>query len=256
MNNQAQPQGNTGDILNWPMLKIKYLTDREKIAALLPPGIEPGAKPQVTLTVYNFPVLGEPEYGVVTTVDAVYDGMEGEFALGYGIDQEAAVFSSQERNGQPKFPCQIQYFRLMEYVFARCSHQGYTFLEYKGQSLGPEPVGEQFEHNEWWIKSSRSVGVAESQGFDFPPHVVRVRTVYGTAYREKVAGELKLLSSPWDPVADLLPVREEVESYLWWPTFHDREITLAGKLDPDAFMPYADVIGGSRWPGQNGGPKK
>ncbi len=256
MNDTTQPQANTGEIINWPMLKIKYKTDPEKIAALLPPGIEPGAEPIVTLTVYNFPVNGAPEYGVVTTVHANYNGMEGEFALGYGIDQEEAVFVSQERNGQPKFPCDIKFYRLMEYVFASCTHQGHTFLDFKGQCVGAEDPGEQFEHNEWWIKVSRGVGIEPATSYDFPPHVVRVRTVYGTAYKEKVMGQLTLTSSPWDPVADLLPVREEVENYLWWPTFHDREITLAGELDGEKFMPFADVIGGSRWPGENGGPKK
>ena len=34
-----------------------------------------------------------------------------------------------------------------------------------------------------------------------------------------------------------------------------REITNAGPLDADS-RPHADVIGGSRWPGTNGGPKK
>ena len=98
------PQGNTGDILNWPMLKIVYRTDPDKIAALLPPGIEPGANANVNLTIYNFPVPDEPEYGIVTSVDADYNGTPGEYTLGYGIDQESAIFVSQRTNGQPKYP--------------------------------------------------------------------------------------------------------------------------------------------------------
>ena len=71
MSNEAgAPQGNTGDIINWPMLKIHYRTDPEAIAALLPPGITVGKEPNVNLTVYNFPVPDVPEYGVVTTVNA------------------------------------------------------------------------------------------------------------------------------------------------------------------------------------------
>ena len=35
----AAPQGNPGDILNWPMLKVVYRTDPDAIAKLLPPGI-------------------------------------------------------------------------------------------------------------------------------------------------------------------------------------------------------------------------
>ncbi len=251
------PQGPTGDILNWPMLKIRYRTDADKIAALLPPGIEPGAEPNVTLTVYNFPVHGEPEYGVVTTVDADYDGIAGEYTLGYGIDQEAAIFVSQQTNGQPKYPCEISFYRLMQYVSAKCTHQGYTFLEFKGESSGENTPMAEFEQNEWWIKVSQAVSVGgPATGYDFPPHVVRVRSQYGTAYREDVKGQLVLRDSPWDPIASLLPMREQLEAYLWWPTFLDREIKLAGKLDPDAFLPHLDVISGSRWPGSNGGPKQ
>jgi acetoacetate decarboxylase len=51
-------------------------------------------------------------------------------------------------------------------------------------------------------------------------------------------------------------MREQVSAHLWWPTFLDRQITLAGPLDPEAFLPYADTISGSRWPGENGGPKR
>ena len=32
-NENAAPQGNPGDIINWPMLKIVYRTDPDKIAA-------------------------------------------------------------------------------------------------------------------------------------------------------------------------------------------------------------------------------
>ena len=41
------PKINPGDIVNWPILKLTYRTDPQKIAALLPPGIEPGQKPHV-----------------------------------------------------------------------------------------------------------------------------------------------------------------------------------------------------------------
>ena len=36
------PQSNPGELINWPMLKLVYRTDKDCIASLLPPGIEPG----------------------------------------------------------------------------------------------------------------------------------------------------------------------------------------------------------------------
>lgn len=208
-------------------------------------------------SIYNFPVPDEPEYGIVTSVDANYNGIAGEFTLGYGIDQESAIFVSQETNGQPKYPCTTEFYRLGPQVKARCTHQGYTFVEFHGFSKGPSEPGAPFQQNEWWLKYSRAVSVGgPATGFDFPPHVVRVRSEYGTAWREEVDGTLVLRDSPWDPLATLLPMRKQLAAYLWWPTFLDREITLAGQLDAEKFLPFADTISGSRWPGTNGGPKR
>ena len=106
-NDSTGPSIPPGEIANWPLLKVVYRTDPEKIADLLPPGITPGKEPNVHVNIYNVPVKGEPEYGVATKVDAIYDGMEGYYGIGLGIDQESAIFISQELNGQPKFPCSI-----------------------------------------------------------------------------------------------------------------------------------------------------
>jgi acetoacetate decarboxylase len=249
------PQINPGDISNWPILKIDYRTDADKVAALLPPGIEPGAEPIVHLSIYQVAVPDVPEYGIFMTVDADYRGTQGQYTLGYGIDQESAIFISRDMNGQPKFPCQTDYYRFGETVTARCTHQGYTFVEFQGHSTGPIEKGGDFEENEWWIKVSRAVGGAE-KAYDFPPHVVRVKSSYATAHVEKVEGTLTLKDSPWDPIASLLPMREYQGARLWWPEFRGREITLEGTLDPEGYWPFVDTIGGSRWPGSMGGPKR
>lgn len=242
-----------GDAINWPMLKIKYLTDPENIAKLLPPGFEPTDKPEVILTAYNFPVNGHPEFGFVTAIAAKHNGVEGEFALGYAIDRESEIFISQEKFGQPKYPADIHYFRLMNYVEARVSHQNYTFFEFKGQATEIQETGEDFVVNEFWLKYSRTASYT-APGFDFPPHVVNVYSKYATAQKLKVEGELTLRDSPWDPIAQNLPVKSEIDACLWTPVFLDRSVTLGEPLDADAFEPRASTIGNSRWPGTNGGP--
>ena len=254
----AESQGpltNPGEIANWPLLKIKYNTDPACIEKLLPPGITPGKNPTVNITIYNFPVLNEPEYGYVISVDADYNGTEGEYTLAIGIDQEAAVFGSQERWGQPKFPATTQYYRLIDQVTAKLTHQGYTFLEFSGKATGAGEIPPEHETNEWWLKYARSVDVMSTE-FDYPPHVVQVYSKFGTAHIEELDCELKLNESPWDPIATLLPMKSQAKAHLWTPIFLDRKITLAGKLDANTFFPYADTIGGSRWPGESGGPKK
>jgi acetoacetate decarboxylase len=140
-------------------------------------------------------------------------------------------------------------------VTARCTHQGYTFIEFSGNVTGPAADLPEYEENEWWVKVSRAVGGAE-KSYDFPPHVVKVRSTYATTYREDVEGSLSLLESPWDPIQALLPVREYLSAQLDTPAWLGREITLEGALDPEAFWPHIDTIGGSRWPGENGGPRR
>jgi acetoacetate decarboxylase len=243
------------DLNNCPMLRIVYRTDPDKIAALLPPGLEPGAEPNVHLNIYNVPILGEPEYGCVTKVDANYKGMQGQYSLGYAIDQEAAVFISQELNGQPKYPAEIKYYRIGNSVGAKVTHQGYTFVEFEGEVGDTIPNGPDEEANEWWIKVSRAVGGAE-KSYDFPPHVVRVHSVSGTSLIEDVKGTVELRDSPWDPLTTLLPLREQVSARLVSTIHRSREISIAGQLDPEAFWPFADTISGSRFPGFHGGPKK
>lgn len=244
-----------GEIAGWPKLVLTYRTNPETLAELLPPGITPGAEPLVQMGVYCVPVRDEPEYGVSTKVMADFDGVSGWYSLGMGIDQESAIFISQELNGQPKFPCDITYFLFGDRVEARCTHQGYTFMEFSGTVSGSvEPTGEDIESNEWWIKSIRAIGGVE-ESFDYPPHVVRVRMVSELVSTQTLDGSLRLLESPWDPVARYLPMHELVSAELTTSRHKAREITNAGPLDPIAFWPYADVIGGSRWPGERGGPK-
>jgi acetoacetate decarboxylase len=101
---------------------------------------------------------------------------------------------------------------------------------------------------------SRAVGGAEKE-YDFPPRVVRVTSVNDTAYAEELDGVLTLRDSPWDPYTELLPMREQLSARLVTPVAKAREIVLEGALDPIAFWPYADTIGGSRWPGDRGGPR-
>ena len=105
------------------------------------------------------------------------------------------------------------------------------------------------------VEPGGAVGGAE-KSYDFPPHVVHVKSTYGTQRRQEVTGTLTLRDSPWDPIKELLPIESDVSARLWTPNSFDRDITLAGKIDAEAYAPFADTIGGSRWPGENGGPKK
>lgn len=248
------PMSRPGEVAGWPKLVVTYRTAAGAIEPLLPPGLIAG-EPVVTVGIYCVPILGEPEYGVSVKVPASWQGVDGLYNLGMGIDQEAAVFISGELNGQPKFLCDIRYFRLGDRVEARTIHQGYTFIEFEGDVTGTGPVSDdEIVEHEWWTKYSRAIGGVEKE-YDFAPHVVDVSTTFIQRHVEELDGELRLLDSPWDPVARYLPIEEQLSARLVTHQPTARDITNAGPLDPDAFWPHADTIGGSRWPGERGGPK-
>jgi acetoacetate decarboxylase len=243
-----------GEIAGVPKLVIRYRTNERCIEALLPPGLEPSGEPIVQIGIYCIPVHGQPEHGVSTKVPARFGGVEGWYTLGIGIDQESAIFISRETNGQPKFPCDVHYYRHGGRIEARCTHQGYTFLRFSGALTGDVTRSEEpFDDHEWWIKVSRAVGGAEQQ-YDFPPHVVDVRSAGVVTRAEAVEGSFTLSDSPWDPFTTLLPVSGPWSAELVTARHTARDITRAGPLDPIAFWPYADTIGGSRWPGHRGAP--
>ena len=247
MSKHTPPTGIPGDVANVPMLKIEYRTDAEAIQAQLPPGFSVGKDPMVYLTVYSYPVLNEPELGCTIMVAADYDGVEGQYALGYAIDQEDAIYTSREHWGQPKYLAKTQFFTLMGDVTAKVIHHGHTFIEYNGRVSSNDGPGEELEINEWWIKSVRETTM-ETAKFSFNPQVVKVYAKYQTDFRQSVKGELILRESQHDPIAQRLPVREMVDAYLWTPSFLEREISVIGELDPNEFWPYAETIGGTRWP--------
>ena len=147
--------------------------------------------------------------GVLGTIDADYRGMKGQYAIGYGIDQESAIFISRAMNGQPKYPAAVTYYRLGDTVTARVTHQGYTFMEFEGTVTGASSDLPKYEENEWWVKVARAVGGAE-KSYDFAPHAVRVKSTFQTTWVEEVEGNLSLMDSPWDPIKELLPQRELV----------------------------------------------
>ena len=249
------PMTRPGEVAGWPKLVITYATDPAGIADLLPPGLEP-LDPIVTVSFYCVPVLEEPEYGASVRVAASWQGVAGQYTLGMGIDQEAAVHVSSETNGQPKFLCDVSYFRLGDTVQARASHQGYTFLEFHGTVTGTgTPRTEDATEHEWWTKYSRAIGGVEG-AYDFPPHVVDVSMTLAQRHIEELDGTLVLRDSPWDPVARHLPIVEQRSAQLVTHQPKARSITNAGPLDPEAFWPFVDTIGGSRWPGTRGGPRR
>ena len=170
------PQINPGEIANWPLLKVVYRTDPDKIADLLPPGIEPGAEPNVHVNIYNVPVKGEPEYGVSTKVDAdLRRHRRATTASASGSTRSRR--SSSARSSTASRSSRARSCTSAATTSSRRAAR--TRATRSSSSTARSPVSStttaaDYAEHDWWIKSSRAVGGVE-KSYDFPPHVVESR---------------------------------------------------------------------------------
>ena len=174
-------------------------------------------EPHVHVNIYNVPVKGEPEYGVSTKVVADYDGTPGYYGIGLGIDQESAIFISQELNGQPKFPCSIVYFRRDDVVEARCTHQGYTFLEFHGQVTGVADDDVRRVRGARLVDQVVARGRRRREELRLP--AARRRRRVGTA--DRAQGDRRrrrscCATARGTRTPTLLPMREQLSAHLVW----------------------------------------
>ena len=238
-----------GEVAGWPKLVVTYATDPANIAPLLPPGIEP-LDPTVTVGFYCVPVLGEPELRREREGRGGVAGRRGSLQPGprhrpgggrphQRRDQRAAQVPLRHRLLPPRrrghgsgHPPGLHVRRVLG----------------PARSASPSPRRATSPSTSGGSKYSRAIG-GEPRRYDFPPHVVDVATTFEQRHIEDVDGELVLRDSPWDPIARYLPIVDAGTAQLVTHQPKARVITNAGPLDPDAFWPFADVIGGSRWPG-------
>jgi hypothetical protein len=236
-------------IANWPLLKVVYRTDPDKIVISCHPASNRAPTERVREHLQRAGE-GEPEYGVSTKVAPT----TGPPATGSGSASTRNRRSSSARvERSAQVPVLHRLLPSRRDVEKRCTHQGYI-PRVPRQVTAVADDDLPTTRARLWIKSSSAAGGVE-KSYDFPPHVVDVASVQQTVRREIVDGTLVLRDSPWDPYTTLLPMREQVSANLVWSASKSRGITLAGPLDPIAFWPYADTIGGSRWPGLMGGPR-
>lgn len=222
-----------------PSLEVVYTTDPKVLADVLPPPLEPPPEPRVhvRITDIDLEVPGgyrHKEMVGYLAVDAVYDGVVGEYPLLIPIDLESALSVSRERFGEPKKLADIELVRQSNHVEGRMTRHDVTFVEIVGDVSGALAVPEPYEATQFWFKFLPAV---DGNGFDAGPFLVRVDQVRSPVTLEKVDGKLVLRDTPTAPVVDL-PV-DEVVSMVWTVRRSTVKPTLVGRVDPEAFAPFA-----------------
>lgn len=221
-----------------PSLEVRYLSDPEAVAAVIPPPLRSPAQPRVHVRIARIdietPAFEHHEMVGSIAVEAVHGDRSGEYPLMIPIDLEPAVSISRERYGEPKKLAKIDLTRDGDHVSGSMTRGGVTFVEIEGEVVETLPTPDPYRAVQWWFKFLPAV---EGNGFDAGPLLVRVEQVRSPESLERLEGKLLTRDLADIPIVDL-PI-EELESIVYTRRRTTTEYHLDGPVDPEKFLPFA-----------------
>ncbi|NSC20943.1 acetoacetate decarboxylase [Streptomyces albus subsp. chlorinus] len=209
-------------------------TDPEVVAAVLPPPLEPGARPLVRAAVSQVDLPGYPLGAGSVAVAACHAGAPGWYPLVMPMTHERALIGGREVFGEPKKLGEVSVEQGPDgLVGARLARHGITFLEVTGTLGAALPPPAQAEKLDFYFKFLPAV---DGTGFDADPVLVHCLRREKVRSLHTVTGRVTLRESPYDPVADL-PVRRLVEITLGEKT-SDQRGRVAARVGARDLLPY------------------
>lgn len=192
-------------------VEVLYETDPEIIAAVLPRPLRPSSRPEVGVTVSQVSMHLATEMNIeigaaIFGVRAVYEGVEGLYMITMPMTTEGAVIGGRETYGEPKKIAEIEFERTGDSITASVTRHGVTYIELSGRAeaaLGSRTC------TDFAYCFKCLPALDRSKALEFDPLLVRLEWRKRFDKVERMAGNLVLRDSAFDPVADL-PVRELV----------------------------------------------
>ena len=196
-------------------IRALYETDADVVKAVLPKPLEPAEHPIVGLTISDITMHIRPGIDIsigaaIFGVQATYEGVEGMYLLTMPMTTEGAVVGGRETYGEPKKIADIDFQREGDDVVATVTRQGIPYMQLKG-SVGASLGAKDFTKHAYCYKAYPSCD--QGKTFDTDPLLVRLEWQHNmTAIHDMPGGEINLVDSPFDPVADI-PVRKIISMH-------------------------------------------
>ncbi|MFE4873167.1 acetoacetate decarboxylase family protein [Streptomyces sp. NPDC056682] len=208
-------------------------SDPDTVAAVLPPPLKPAERPLVRANISKVDLPGYPLGAGSVAVAAVHDGQEGWYPLVMPMTHERALIGGREVFGEPKKLGEVTVERDGPVVRASLARHRIAFVEVRGTVEGPLPLPEPTRKTDFYFKFLPAV---DGAGFDADPVLVHCVRNEKVRKLERIAGEVVLRESAYDPVADL-PVRRLVEITIGEKTT-DQKGRVAERVSAQALLPY------------------
>jgi acetoacetate decarboxylase len=187
-------------------LTVVFETDPDAIRAVLPPPLEPSqSTARLRFATVDMGTGLKPFGAGWFGVRARHGDVEGEYALFMPMTTEQATIGGRETFGEPKKIADVALSVEGDRVSASIERMGFRVAELSGQ-LGAELAGYEKDKIDFYFKLLPS---CSGDGLESDPTFVYCHRAEKARSVRAVDGELKLIDSPLDPIADF-PVRRIV----------------------------------------------
>lgn len=215
------------------MLSIDFLTRPETIAAVLPPGMEPGAEPLVTAMVGRWRSNCVADYcGGAIYVQARYKGYEGAYVLAMYMDTDDAIMFGRDVFGEPKKRAASNLYRRGNAMHGYVDRLGVRLIDIRAvvdKDLGPgNASGANFN-----IKATPA---ADGKSCEDDAVVTFAEFDNMLTVRCEGTGTLRLASNEHDPIGDIEIVKLRGAAYVEGDLI--ARARAVGRIPKDSFFPY------------------
>jgi acetoacetate decarboxylase len=185
-----------------------FETDPDVIASVLPPPLAPSTEAstaRLRIAIVDMGTGLKPFGAGWFGVRCRHGDVEGEYALFMPMTTEQSVIGGRETFGEPKKIADVGLQLDGDRVSATVERIGFRIAEIAGQ-LGEERPGYEKDKVDFYFKLNPN---PSGVGLDADPPFVYCHRHESARNVRAIDGELKLMESPLDPVADI-PVRSIV----------------------------------------------
>ncbi|MCU1448477.1 MAG: Acetoacetate decarboxylase [Acidimicrobiales bacterium] len=213
---------------------VVFETDPDVIAAVLPPPLSPSPDVTARLRIATVDMgTGLKPFGAGWFgVRCRHGSVEGEYALFMPMTTEQATIGGRETFGEPKKLADVTLQLDGDRLAAWVERMGFRVAEVSGQ-LGAEAADYEKDKVDFYFKLSPS---PDGVGLDAdPPFVYCHRHESARSVRD-IEGELKLMESPLDPVADV-PVRS-ILSMQYAEISGTQRGEVVGRVPAESLVPF------------------
>lgn len=216
-------------------VNVVFETDLDVIAAVLPPPLAPSREAstaRLRITTVDMGTGIKPFGAGWFGVRCRHGDVEGEYALFMPMTTEQATIGGRETFGEPKKIADVTLQLDGERVAAWVERMGFRVAEVTGQ-LGAEAPLYEKDKIDFYFKLSPS---PDGAGLDGDPPLVYCHRHESARTVRDIDGELKLLESPLDPIADV-PVRSIV-SMQYVEIAGTQRGEVVGRVPAEDLLPY------------------